>query len=116
MDYRRTRTESIGWASQGVKAQDAANVLSELKVNQKQGKFPQTLKQKKEMAAAEREEQEERERAEKDKGVTFDEIWAQFYRPQAEANKTAKSWKREESLHRIWISPAIGNSPFASVR
>ncbi|WP_321401745.1 site-specific integrase [Maridesulfovibrio sp.] len=111
----KTETESIGWASQGVKAQDAANVLSELKVNQTQGKFPQTLKQKKEMAAAELEEQEARDRAEKDKSITFDEIWAQFYRPQAEANKAAKSWKREESLHRIWISPAIGDCPFACV-
>lgn len=30
----KTKTESVGWASNGIKAQDAANVLSELKVNQ----------------------------------------------------------------------------------
>ncbi|WP_092162908.1 hypothetical protein [Maridesulfovibrio ferrireducens] len=56
-----------------------------------------------------------REKAEKGKGITFDEIWTQFYRPQAESNKSAKSWKREESLYRIWISPAIGECPFANV-
>lgn len=111
----KTKTESVGWASNGIKAQDAANVLSELKVNQTQGKFPQTLKQKKEMAAAELKEKEARERAEKDRSITFDEIWNQFYLPQAKTNKSEKSWKREESLHRIWISPAIGSVPFISV-
>lgn len=67
------------------------------------------------MAAAELKEKEARERAEKDRSITFDEIWNQFYLPQAKTNKSEKSWKREESLHRIWISPAIGSVPFISV-
>lgn len=111
----KTKTEAIGWSSNGIKPQIAANILSELKVNQTQGKFPQTLKQKKEMATNHLKEKETRELAEKEKGITFNEIWTQFYRPQAESNKSAKSWKREESLYRIWISPAIGECPFASV-
>ncbi|MFW5500043.1 MULTISPECIES: HigA family addiction module antitoxin [unclassified Maridesulfovibrio] len=51
------------------------------------------------MAAAELEELEARDRAEKDKDITFNRIWTQFYRPKAEANKAGKSWKREESQH-----------------
>ncbi len=111
----KTKTEAIGWSSNGIKPQIAANILSELKVNQTQGKFPQTLKQKKEMATNHLKEKETRELAEKEKGITFDEIWSQFYRPQAKSNKAVTSWKREESLHRIWISPAIGTVPFAEV-
>ncbi|XPV75966.1 MAG: tyrosine-type recombinase/integrase [Desulfovibrio sp.] len=111
----KTKTEAIGWASNGIKAQDAANILSELKVNQTQGKYPQTLKQKREMATAELKEDEARQKAENAKGISFDEIWKTVYKPQAETNKSAKSWKREESLYRIWISPAIGSYPFAEI-
>ena len=111
----KTRSEAIGWASNGIKAKDAANVLGELKTNQAQGKFPQTLAQKKEIASAQINAKEARKRAEKDKTTTFNEIWTEFYQPQAKPNKAATSWKREESLCRLWIAPVIGSIPFSTI-
>ncbi|WP_051295046.1 tyrosine-type recombinase/integrase [Maridesulfovibrio bastinii] len=111
----KTKTEAVGWASNGVKPQDAANLLGELKSNHAQGKFPQTLKQKKEMAEAQLKEERLLEEARHRAEISFDEIWKRFYEPQAKTNKSEKSWKREESLYRLWISPAIGKIPFVAV-
>ncbi|OEU68346.1 MAG: hypothetical protein BA863_02255 [Desulfovibrio sp. S3730MH75] len=111
----KTKSEAIGWASNGVKAQDASTIMGELKMNQAQGKFPQTLKQKKEMATAKLKKENEQQDAKHQAEITFNEVWAKHYAPQAQTNKSAKSWTREESLFRLWISPSIGNVPFVRV-
>jgi integrase len=111
----KTKSEAVGWASNGVKPQDAANLLGELKSNHAQGKFPQTLKQKKEMAEAQLKEKKKLQEAKHRAEISFDEIWKELYEPQAQTNKSEKSWKREESLYRLWISPAIGKIPFVAV-
>jgi hypothetical protein len=42
--------EAVGWSSQGITAQVAANLLSELRLNKKTGNGPRTLKEKRGLA------------------------------------------------------------------
>ncbi|MBI9113060.1 site-specific integrase [Maridesulfovibrio ferrireducens] len=99
-----TKTEALGWASNGVRADDAARILGELKRNQLLGVFPQTLKQKRELAVEEMRSLE----VEKAKDVTVSEFWP-TYLDHASRNKKKSSWGKEDSHFRIWLQPLLGD-------
>lgn len=100
----KTKTEAVGWASEGVRAEDAAHVLGELKKNKSLGLLPQTLKQKREMAAEELRSQE----AEKAKDIALGDCWS-MYLDHASRKKKESSWAKEESHFCIWLQPLLGD-------
>lgn len=100
----KTKTEAVGWASEGVRGEDAAHVYGELKRNRSLGVFPQTLEQRREMA---NEELKERD-AEKAKDVTVGEFWP-VYIDYASRNKKKSSWHKEDSHFRVWLQPLLGD-------
>ncbi|SIO30915.1 tyrosine-type recombinase/integrase [Halodesulfovibrio marinisediminis] len=111
----KTKTEAVGWASEGVKPADVSDLLNQLKRNHREKTGFQTLAEKRELAeVAERKEKEAYCLAEQDK-MTLVNVWEQHYFTQAQHNKAEKSWKREESLFRIWITPLLGHKVFSEI-
>ncbi|MDI6797923.1 MAG: hypothetical protein QMD09_13310, partial [Desulfatibacillaceae bacterium] len=77
----KDKEEGLGWASSGWTAARAYERLSELKANQKQGQGPQSLKEKRVLAKAQREaEALEVEQAVKE-AVTFADFMENTYLP-----------------------------------
>lgn len=105
--------EALGWASKGMTAQDASDVLSELKRNRKTGVGPVTLREKRELEGAKKESLA-REKVEAEKTIIpFSTMWTK-YMDQAKADGK-KSLDREESLYAHWIKSVIGGKPLAEI-
>lgn len=109
---KKTR-EVVGWASEGVTALSASAALAELRKNQRDETGPRTLAEKRLIAEETRIETERQAVLDKAEGITFSEVWAQYFAGQTD--KTAKSLDREESLHRIWIAPVLDTKPMKSI-
>ena len=115
--------EPVGWASEGMNEDKANKKRADLKVNQQNKTGPQTLKEEKAIADAERQRLEaqrvqevEREKQEALAKLTFGEIFITRYLPHAQAERrNPRSWKSEEGLFRIWLSPVIGNRPLSEI-
>ncbi|MGO9017266.1 MAG: tyrosine-type recombinase/integrase [Syntrophobacteraceae bacterium] len=109
------KEESLGWASEGWTAQQAANVLSELRKAHTLGEGPQTLNEKREREQRKRE-QEQREKEEQERELlAFGDFFRKTYFPQAKADKSARSYQREDSLFRLWIEPVIGTRSLCQI-
>lgn len=111
----KTLSEAVGWASGGMSEKRALAILSELKENQRLGKGPRTLREKRALEEAERQEREQVAKQAQKNAVTFKEIFDRYLPVQKANVRNPKSWKMEESLFRLWISPVIGNKPLPEI-
>jgi integrase len=111
----KRREEGLGWASEDWSAQKAANVLAELRKAHTLGEGPQTLQEKRDRGRERRElEQREKEQQERDL-LAFGDFFRKTYFPQAKADKSARSYQREDSLFRLWIEPVIGKRSLSQI-
>lgn len=111
----KTKTEVIGWASQGNTPASASDLLNQIKKNQREGSGFQTLAEKRELEKAAAQQRKEDERLAKQTKMTLLDVWNEHYFVQAQHNKSKGSWVREESLFRIWISPMLGRKVFSEI-
>lgn len=111
----RDREEGLGWgSSEEMTQQKAAEILTELKKNQRKGTGPRTLAEKRAIADAKRQaEAEATEQAERD-AITIKEFFNGDYMT-AQAGKAPTSITREKQLFEMFIAPAIGNKAFREV-
>lgn len=77
----KRQEEGLGWASQGCTEKKAAGLLAELRENQRRGEGPRTLREKRELAEAERRAMEEAEVQAKAEALTFGEVFTEKYLP-----------------------------------
>jgi integrase len=118
LDYRfdgKRYREGLGWASQGWTAKKAFLLLSELKENQKTGTGPKTLQEKRDQEKETREKAQAHEDQEAKENITYGQFFKETYFPHAQADKSEKSWEREETFHRLWVAPVIGKKPLKAV-
>lgn len=102
------KEEGVGWWSEGITAEKAALILSELKNSYRQGNGSDRLGDRRLKAKAEKEKQA----LEK---ITFKEVFEKHYFPQAKTEKTFKSHDRERGLFYNWIDPVIGQLPLPDI-
>lgn len=107
--------EGLGWASQGWSASKASEYLAELKRAHRTGEGAQTLAEKRAIAEAKREEEAAAKAEQERLGITFSDFFTDTYFPQAKADKSEASWKKEDQCFRLWISPVIGDKPLTKV-
>lgn len=108
--------EAVGWASQGMTEKKATAILAELHENHRRGTGPRTLKEKRGLATAERQEQEEQDKQDAADNLTLSAIFYDKFIPHLQANRRdLKSWKRDEGLFRLWIAPVIGSKPLKDI-
>lgn len=111
----KRKEEGLGWASCGWTAEKVALELNQLKNNAKTGSGSTRLAEKrdkhKELQEKERITQEQFLREE----TTFSNFFNNTYAPAVKENRNKWTNAREDSLHRLWISPVIGGKPFKKI-
>ncbi len=110
-----TKTEAIGWASEGHSASEAFQKLCELKRNQKSGQGPRTLAEIRAEGERERKTAKQEEAAAEQRNKTLDQYWPDYYKA-AQKSKKAVSYNKEESHYRIWLSPLLGHIPLNDIK
>ncbi len=111
----KTKTEALGWSSQGFNEKKTVAILSELQENQRRGTGPRTLSEKRKLEYERREaERKEQERQEKE-DITFGQFYEDTYKPILERDKKPGSIKAEKILFEKWIKPVIGKKSFKDI-
>ena len=105
--HGKLKEEGLGWASDGWNAKKASIELAKLKQAHATGEGPQTLAEKRRLSKEKDEAERKEKKRQKREQVTFDDIFLDSYFPQAKVNKSQRSYEREDSLFRLWISPVI---------
>lgn len=107
--------ESLGWMSQGWTEKKAAGILAQLQENQRRGIPPFTLKEQREAAQAAQQAVEAEHQKRVAAAITFGEVWTDRYSPQAKADKTPETVRRELNLYKKWIAPVLARVPIKDV-
>jgi len=105
----KTKTEAVGWASQGIKPADCYEILAELKRNQRTGIGPRSLEEKRKKSEADR-------LATQQQAISFEYYFREHYLPEAKRRKIPRTIITEEHYARIWIFPALKDKPMADIR
>ncbi len=113
----KTHSEALGWEGEYVRDEEAARKISQkLRDNRKDNTPPFTLAEYRNDNAAALEAKTQEEQIEALKNITFGEIFAERYLPQVQQNRrSVRGAEGEESLFRLWISPAIGSRPMREI-
>lgn len=107
--------ESIGWASEGWTAADAAELRAELQRNKKTGQGPRTLAEKREIDR-QRREAEARTREEQNRlDVSFKKFFDDTYFPDAETRWKPETARKAEEHVNNWIDPVTGSTPMRHI-
>ena len=111
----KSKEEALGWASEGWNGQKSSLERSKLKNAHVTGEGAQTLSEKRQLKKI-KEETALLEKAQIEKeNISFGQYFEDSYFPNAQENKTKWSWKRERSLFKLWISPAISKIPLKDI-
>jgi integrase len=113
--HGKLKEEGLGWASDGWNAKKASIELAKLKQAHATGEGPQTLAEKRRLLREKDEAEKKWKQRQKREQITFSQIFLDNYFPQAKANKSQRSYEREDSLFRLWISPVIGELPLKDI-
>lgn len=111
----KDKEESVGWSSEGVTAESAFKILSQIRENIRTGDGPKTfqaMRDDNEMAAKERASAEEQE---KQQAVTFAQFWDSTYLYDLQATKSIGSIESEIGMYNKWIRPIIGDLPIQNL-
>ena len=111
----KDKEEGLGWSSEGMTAQKAAERLAELKQAQRNGQGPRTLAEKREQADARRKAEQAAMAREARQGVTFDAFWQDDYVIALRNRVKPESWQKEEAHFKFWLSPTLGKLPLREI-
>ena len=109
---KKTREEGLGWSSQGWSAQRAAEVLAELKQNQRISDGPQTLEEKRQIEQDRRAALEEAKKKAARDNLTFGQL-AEKYLEWAMGNK--KSWRDDRHRYLLHLKPTLAEKPIREI-
>ena len=112
----KTKTESIGWASEGHKASEAFDKLCYLKKNQKSGGGPRTLAEMRELGQLEREQARRDAEAQRKLDVSFKYFFDDTYFPDAETRWKSETARKAEEHVNNWIDPVTGSIPMRDIK
>lgn len=111
----KTKDEAVGWSSEGVTAEGAFKILSQLRENIRLGKGPRTFAE----LRAENEQEALREQnaqaLKQAQAITFSQFWESEYFPAIQATKKPGTISSERWLYTKWIAPAIGHVALKSL-
>lgn len=107
----KTRTEGLGWESQGFTAEGAAKTRGEVLAAVKSGAGPQSLAELRQARAAAREAERVASPGDARAGLTFADLAARFQRERA----APKQWAMNDARLRLHILPRIGRLVAADI-
>ncbi|MDL2226402.1 site-specific integrase [Deltaproteobacteria bacterium OttesenSCG-928-M10] len=101
----RNINEAVGWWSDGVTQGQCEALLSELRVNQKSGQGPTTLKEMREFNQSRREAEAAAREAAASKNRTLAGFWELEYFPQAQMSLSAHNLASQKGIMGGWLKP-----------
>ena len=111
---KKSQEEGVGWASEGCTLQKAQALLVEIKQNIKEGKHPQSLAEKREMAEKAKREGEAKAIETEAERITLKEVFDKYLEVH-KAQTTEKTWKRTQSCYLIWVNKVLGNKKLIDI-
>ncbi len=111
----RDKEEGLGWGSEGMTAQKAAEKLAKLKEAQRTGEGAVTLAEKRQLEHERRLAEDARRQEERRRAITFRDIFRESYLPNARLNKSKASCDKEEGFFRNWIAVVLGAKPLVDI-
>lgn len=111
----KKKEEGLGWASEGWSAEKASNERAQLRKAQKTGEGPRTMRERRELAEAERQAEMLRREEERAQSVTMYEYFYDTYLRKAWEVKKESTCATEGSMFAIWIAPVVKCRPFKSL-
>lgn len=102
------KEDAVGWSSEGVTAEKAFKIISQLRENLRTGQGPCTLAELK--ASNEQEQRMERLVKMQEEEISFSQFWVSDYFPYIQATKKPGTIESEQWLYFKWIQPAIGDT------
>lgn len=111
----KTRTEGIGWATAGHDAEEAADLLAQLKRNQKSCEGPRTMQDVREAAERERVANEAEAQKQAKLNISFSEYFDGYYLPEVEAVNKPETIEKAKQHKRVWIDPEVGDLPMHEI-
>jgi len=100
--------EMVGWLSQKTTAEDAYQLLGQLKDNARRGISPRTLREMREM-------NREAEKTAKAHALSFEDYFENHYLPEAKQRKKAKTIQTEKAHKRDWLAPAFNGKSMRDI-
>ena len=104
--HGKTIEEGAGWSSQKLNAQKANGMRSDIVQNIREGKRPQSLKEKREIDLALRETEEKDKKKTERENISFDHL-SQKYLDWAKGNK--KDFVHDETRYKLHLSTMLGD-------
>jgi len=111
----KRKEEGLGWASEGWTVHKASITLAELKKGYVTGEGPTRLSEKRQLAKEEKVRKKAERKRQKADALTYGRFFEDTYFPQAKANKSQRSWIREDQFYRLWISPVLSEKPLKKI-
>lgn len=111
----KTHTEGIGWASEGHRAEEAANLLAQLKQNQKNGSGPCTLTDLRGDADRKRKTHEQEQLRQAKLDISFAEYFNTHYLPEISHANKPETVEKTVSHVRRWIGPVVTGIPIREI-
>ena len=105
-------SESVGWRSEGMNAAKAARLRGEIVQNIREGKRPQSLKEKRQMQIEADQREAQKAALIKKENITFAEV-AKEYLAWAKNNK--KSWRDDEIRYKKHLAKDLGKLPLKEI-
>lgn len=111
-----TRTEKVGWASEGWTPTQCFEILAELRRNQSIGSGPCTLAEMRE-----REERRKRDEREADRemallNISFGEVFLTYYFPDASTRLDPETARKTQEHVSNWILPVVSTMPLRDIK
>jgi len=111
----RDKEEGLGWGSEGMTAQKAAEKLAKLKEAQRTGEGAVTLAEKRQLEHERRLAEDAQRQEERRRAITFRDIFRESYLPNARLNKSKASCDKEEGFFRNWMNGVLGTKPLVDI-
>lgn len=113
----KTVSEAFGWEGDYIRNEDQAfDICRRLSNNRKDRTPPFTLAEYRQQNEAELLEAKAAAAEEAARNITFAEVFNRYLSHSRNNKRSAKSWRREESLFRLWVESAIGNRPMREIK
>jgi integrase len=107
--------ESVGWASDGWTAADAANLRAELQRNKKTGQGPRTLAEKRELEDRRRDAAKKEREKNQRLDISFKSFFDDIYFPDAKTRWKSETARKAKEQVNNWIDPVTGSTPIRHI-
>lgn len=107
----KDKEEAVGWSSEGVTAESAFKILSQVRDNIRSGEDPKSLAQMRFVNEEAEQSRIELETRQAQQLMTFNQFWESIYYPDLIATKSVGSIETETGIYNKWIAPALENLP-----